>query len=134
MRSLRTLCATTSRSRRETRNEPTRGSRIGSVQVAEKVGFEPTDRVTPVNALAGRPIRPLWHFSAGESTAQSSRKPNGIVADGTVAEWTIAAALKAADPQGSGGSNPSRSAPHCELTTRFATRSSGTADAPMTTT
>ena len=69
---------------------------------AEKVGFEPTDRVTPVNALAGRPIRPLWHFSAGESTAQSTRKPNGIVAGGTVAEWTIAAALKAAGPKGPG--------------------------------
>ena len=34
----------------------------------------------------------------------------GNVAPGTVAEWTIAAALKAADLYRSGGSNPSRSA------------------------
>jgi hypothetical protein len=30
---------------------------------AERVGFEPTDHLTAVNALAGRPIRPLWHLS-----------------------------------------------------------------------
>jgi hypothetical protein len=32
-------------------------------RVAERVGFEPTDRITTINALAGRPIRPLWHLS-----------------------------------------------------------------------
>ena len=84
---------------------------------AEKVGFEPTDRVTPVNALAGRPIRPLWHFSVGESrqTPSGNRTvhvPRSLtsLAGGTVAEWTIAPALKADDLHGSGGSNPPRSA------------------------
>ena len=32
---------------------------------AERVGFEPTDHLAMVNALAGRPIRPLWHLSLG---------------------------------------------------------------------
>jgi hypothetical protein len=31
--------------------------------VAERVGFEPTVRFKTDNALAGRPIRPLWHLS-----------------------------------------------------------------------
>jgi hypothetical protein len=35
----------------------------GAPVVAERVGFEPTDRITAINALAGRPIRPLWHLS-----------------------------------------------------------------------
>ncbi len=59
----------------------TRGSR--SFRVAEKVGFEPTDQVTPVNALAGHPIRPLWHFSdakcmgrAGESEVVDDWRPS----------------------------------------------------------
>ena len=92
----------------------------GRRAMAEKVGFEPTDRVTPVNALAGRPIRPLWHFSAGESTwpdlrtelplGRSAHRRLVSLAGGTVAERTIAPALKADDPQGSEGSNPSRSA------------------------
>ena len=85
--------------------------------MAEKVGFEPTDRVTPVNALAGRPIRPLWHFSACESMAATEETetvdesgPVTNLENGTVAEWTIAPALKADDLHGSGGSNPPRSA------------------------
>ncbi len=92
--------------------------------MAEKVGFEPTDPVTEVNALAGRPIRPLWHFSARESTGGAPGKPNGhgpratvdaigavtSLTDGTVAEWTIAPALKADESKGSAGSNPARSA------------------------
>jgi hypothetical protein len=32
-------------------------------QLAERVGFEPTDHIAAINALAGRPIRPLWHLS-----------------------------------------------------------------------
>jgi len=32
-------------------------------QLAERVGFEPTVRFNTDNALAGRPIRPLWHLS-----------------------------------------------------------------------
>ena len=31
--------------------------------MAERVGFEPTVRFKTDNALAGRPIRPLWHLS-----------------------------------------------------------------------
>ena len=31
--------------------------------LAERVGFEPTVRFKTDNALAGRPIRPLWHLS-----------------------------------------------------------------------
>ncbi len=34
-----------------------------SYVVAERVGFEPTDHFDMINALAGRPIRPLWHLS-----------------------------------------------------------------------
>ena len=85
--------------------------------MAEKVGFEPTDRVTPVNALAGRPIRPLWHFSACESTAATEETEtvdeSGAftnLENGTVAEWTIAPALKADVSKDTGGSNPPRSA------------------------
>lgn len=74
-----------------------------------------------VNALAGRPIRPLWHLSGNESRGYTrgtelplptSRVGRGfvILSSGTVAEWTIAVALKAADPQGFVGSNPTRSA------------------------
>ena len=86
--------------------------------LAERVGFEPTDHLAVVNALAGRPIRPLWHLSEagavyGKPSAKGTVDQSGSItslACGTVAERTIAAALKAADPQGSGGSNPSRSA------------------------
>ena len=63
---------------------------VAPVDVAERVGFEPTDRVTTINALAGRPIRPLWHLSWGAAVYP------GNLSGGTVAEWTIAAALKAA--------------------------------------
>ena len=38
---------------------------LKATHLAERVGFEPTDRITTVNALAGRPIRPLWHLSWG---------------------------------------------------------------------
>ena len=61
-----------------------------------------------VNALAGRPIRPLWHLS-GAGAVYANAPMNGTVngtdaglalvinlCGGTVAEWTIAAALKAA--------------------------------------
>jgi hypothetical protein len=41
--------------------------------LAERVGFEPTDDLTTVNALAGRPIRPLWHLSSGST---DHRRPN----------------------------------------------------------
>ncbi len=58
--------------------------------MAERVGFEPTDHITAINALAGRPIRPLWHLS------REHRSVAGNLASGTVAEWTNAAALKAA--------------------------------------
>jgi hypothetical protein len=72
------------------------------------VGFEPTDRLTTVNALAGRPIRPLWHLSragavyANDPTMGTETRRAGArgvvssLSSGTVAERTIAAALKAA--------------------------------------
>ena len=40
-------------------------------RVAESVGFEPTDRFDTINALAGRPIRPLWQLSAGHAIRRS---------------------------------------------------------------
>jgi hypothetical protein len=56
-----------------------------------------------VNALAGRPIRPLWHLSwAGEvyrkpsPRAPAAERRISSLSGGTVAEWTNAAALKAA--------------------------------------
>ena len=61
-----------------------------------------------VNTLAGCPIRPLWHLSGTAASLRHAvverncdRPPvgSGGVANvhaGTVAEWTIAAALKAA--------------------------------------
>ena len=48
-------------------SEPRRGGR-GWLVLAESVGFEPTDRCDTINALAGRPIRPLWQLSGGNST------------------------------------------------------------------
>ena len=72
------------------------------------MGFEPTDRLTTVNALAGRPIRPLWHLSrAGavyandptlgtENLRAATTEVVSSLSGGTVAERTIAAALKAA--------------------------------------
>jgi hypothetical protein len=33
--------------------------------LAEREGFEPSIRFKPYNALAGRPLRPLGHLSAG---------------------------------------------------------------------
>jgi hypothetical protein len=57
-----------------------------------------------VNALAGRPIRPLWHLS-GAWAVYANAHVNGTgvgsgatisLSGGTVAERTIAAALKAA--------------------------------------
>jgi hypothetical protein len=39
------------------------GHLAGAPVVAERVGFEPTDHIAAINALAGRPIRPLWHLS-----------------------------------------------------------------------
>ena len=41
---------------------------------AERVGFEPTVRVTPDNALAGRPIRPLWHLSSDSGIVHGREK------------------------------------------------------------
>jgi hypothetical protein len=77
--------------------------------VAERVGFEPTDHIAAINALAGRPIRPLWHLS-WEPRSVAPEPCVGNLRNGTVAEWTNAAALKAAEVCASGGSNPSRSA------------------------
>jgi hypothetical protein len=42
---------------------PSRSQDLHCIHLAERVGFEPTDHLTEVNALAGRPIRPLWHLS-----------------------------------------------------------------------
>jgi len=50
--------------------------------LAERVGFEPTVRFNTDNALAGRPIRPLWHLSMDdgvyphECDTQSSHMTN----------------------------------------------------------
>src|SRR5829696_1970292 len=42
----------------------------GPTTGAERVGFEPTDHLAMVNALAGRPVRPLRHLSRdGRSVA-----------------------------------------------------------------
>jgi hypothetical protein len=64
----------------------------GLVCRAERVGFEPTDHLAVINALAGRPIRPLWHLSGTQGVYRASTVS---LACGTVAEWTIAPALKA---------------------------------------
>src|SRR5215207_9229168 len=79
------------------------GQRPSRLVGAERVGFEPTDHLSMVNALAGRPIRPLWHLSwAGEVYRKPSPRPPAggrcisSLSRGTVAEWTNAAALKAA--------------------------------------
>src|ERR671912_3985 len=55
------------------------GTRRGTGQLAERVGFEPTDHLTVINALAGRPIRPLWHLSgAGAVYASTSVNGTGV--------------------------------------------------------
>ena len=49
---------------------------------AERVGFEPTDHLTVVNALAGRPIRPLWHLSgAGAVYANAPVNGTGVASE-----------------------------------------------------
>jgi len=51
--------------------------------LAERVGFEPTVRFKTDNALAGRPIRPLWHLSWERSSVLAERKgfePPGLLA------------------------------------------------------
>ena len=80
-------------------------ARDGQFTAAERVGFEPTDHLAAVNALAGRPIRPLWHLSREVRSLTIDRgmligpptEPAGAVSlsGGTVAERTIAPALKA---------------------------------------
>jgi hypothetical protein len=77
--------------------------------MAERVGFEPTDHLAMVNALAGRPVRPLRHLSSEGSQCSGGReappRADGDVASlagGTVAERTNAPALKAGGPQGPG--------------------------------
>lgn len=45
----------------------------GFWMVAESVGFEPTDRFDTINALAGRPIRPLWQLSVGNAIRHGSQ-------------------------------------------------------------
>ena len=51
-------------------------------RLAERVGFEPTDHITAINALAGRPIRPLWHLSwEPRSEPRYPRPRNGGRAD-----------------------------------------------------
>ena len=47
------------------------------------MGFEPTVRFKTDNALAGRPIRPLWHLSWERSSVLAERKgfePPGLLA------------------------------------------------------
>ena len=78
---------------------PGRSQDLHCIHLAERVGFEPTDHLTEVNALAGRPIRPLWHLSERrevylEPDVLTQTHPDNLT-DGTVAEWTIAPALKA---------------------------------------
>ena len=64
--------------------------------MAERVGFEPTDHIAAINALAGRPIRPLWHLSwEPRSVARYPRSRNG----GRVDECSR---LESGRPQGSG--------------------------------
>ena len=53
-----------------------RGTRRDCVARVEREGFEPSDPVSLVNALAVRPIRPLSHLSEWtESTARSCQIP-----------------------------------------------------------
>ena len=58
-----TEVASTNRRPAFRRPSASRGSRRERPRRAERVGFEPTDHLAAVNALAGRPIRPLWHLS-----------------------------------------------------------------------
>src|SRR6187551_2775287 len=65
-------------------------------RLAERVGFEPADHIAAINALAGRPIRPLWHLSwEPRSVARYPRSRNG----GRVDECSR---LESGRPQGSG--------------------------------
>src|SRR5438067_12853500 len=84
--------------------------RIGGpeAQMRRRRGWDlnPRRGSTPLTFLAGRRFRP-----------DSATSPRGGATyrvwddrRGAMAEWTKAAVLKTAGPQGSGGSNPSRSA------------------------
>ena len=81
---------------RKDRRSPRRGRRCscahqGRFLIAREIRRKPKGNAP--NPLEGRPQPPL------------------NLAYGEVAEWSIAADLKSAEPQGSGGSNPSLSAP-----------------------
>lgn len=64
--------------RRENERTPRTDRPLGVRTLAESVGFEPTDRFDTINALAGRPIRPLWQLSAEHAIRAVSPDPSGI--------------------------------------------------------
>ena len=75
--------------------------------------LEPVDAVCffPTSQLAGRTTITL-HENPGDRSGQRNLiRDHARLDDGAVAEWTKATALKVVDPQGSVGSNPTRSAP-----------------------
>ena len=71
------------------------------------MGFEPTKGLNTPYLLSRKAL-------STELSHLSERKCNvpryATIVNGAMAEWTKAAVLKTAGPQGSGGSNPSRSA------------------------
>ena len=64
--------------RRPKRTNPERHGATRGSTPAESVGFEPTDRFDTINALAGRPIRPLWQLSAAHASRALRQPPSAI--------------------------------------------------------
>lgn len=75
--------------------------------------LEPIDRVCffPTVELAGRSTITLHEEPSPRGAPRHLIADYAMLDDGTVAERTKATALKVVDPQGSVGSNPTRSAP-----------------------
>ena len=76
------------------------------------VYLEPIDTVCffSTRQLAGRSTITLHEQAARNGSPRHLVATYARLDDGTVAEWTKATALKVVDPQGSVGSNPTRSA------------------------
>ena len=103
----------TLRHRTATSGSSDRHRRTTREPVAERVGFEPTDHLAMVNALAGRPIRPLRHLSREGPQCSGRRRISRPLASldgrngGRADKCTR---LESGRPTRPGGSNPSRSA------------------------
>ncbi len=79
---IHSLCATFAQhSVQKTKNIPMTRKSLKCLSLAERVGFEPTDPVSGVNVLAGRPVQPCsgtsprWSLKCTGALCRSSHDP-----------------------------------------------------------